>query len=394
MALEGSMSPNKGCTNNLLDCSIHCSLPCDRELKDQGIRSFEQAIQELRLKCENKDKRILELENEIVHVKNKLRENKENGDIKLLPSEVVPNVSTSTQSVESLLENIKDLKKALNLTKDPEALQKLIKENEEYKKKIRMQRYSDVPERSQTQVQVAELQQELQQFAHQCQTMYHRLTNAENIKSIPIASMQNYDLLAENEKLRAKVAEVTEMNKKWQMYNQQREAYMKKLCSLGSGVGQCRTQEGVKTSQNTNIGNVQKDTSKLEEENLALKAQIKIFTEDFESERQDREKAQARVNDLEEELIKLKETQHEKNSTTSELGYSRSLGKYDYPTQQKLYSPQFSRISKHGGLATDGCSETLAPRSPSSPTKKLACPSCMKIFEKQSELLEHVDICF
>lgn len=179
-----------------------------------------------------------------------------------------------------------------------------------------MQRYSDVPERSQTQVQVAELQQELQQFAHQCQTMYHRLTNAENIKSIPIASMvsfsflysllkifffhlvisliltfykvfirlvkflmekinsnlaiynkkflfnlklynfsfqQNYDLLAENEKLRAKVAEVTEMNKKWQMYNQQREAYMKKLCSLGSGVGQCRTQEGVKTSQNTNV---------------------------------------------------------------------------------------------------------------------------------------------
>lgn len=127
MALEGSMSPNKGCTNNLLDCSIHCSLPCDRELKDQGIRSFEQVIQELRLKCENKDKRILELENEIVHVKNKLRENKENGDIKLLPSEVVPNVSTPTQSVESLLENIKDLKKALNLTKDPEALQKLIK---------------------------------------------------------------------------------------------------------------------------------------------------------------------------------------------------------------------------------------------------------------------------
>lgn len=53
------------------------------------------------------------------------------------------------------------------------------------------------------------------------------------------------------------------------------------------------------------IGNVQKDTSKLEEENLALKAQIKIFTEDFESERQDREKAQARVNDLEEELLKV-----------------------------------------------------------------------------------------
>lgn len=35
-------------------------------------------------------------------------------------------------------------------------------------------------------------------------------------------------------------------------------------------------------------------------------------------------------------FFKLKETQHEKNSTTSELGYSRSLGKYDYPTQQKV----------------------------------------------------------
>lgn len=35
-------------------------------------------------------------------------------------------------------------------------------------------------------------------------------------------------------------------------------------------------------------------------------------------------------------FFKLKESQHEKNSTTSELGYSRSLGKYDYPTQQKV----------------------------------------------------------
>jgi len=392
MALEGSMSPNKGCSNNLLDCNstkheqILSRLPCELGLKDQEIRSLEQTVQEFRLKCENKDKRILDLENEMAHIKIKIRDNKEIGDIKLLPNE-----PTSSQSVESLLETIRELKKALSLSKDSEALQKIVKENEEYKKKLRIQRYSDVPDRPQSQVQVAELQQDLQQFAHQCQAMYFRLSNTENIKSIPLPSMQNHDLLAaENEKLRAKVAEVTEMNKKWQMYNQQREAYVKKLCTLGSGASQGRTQE--KTNQNCNISNVQKETTKIEEENLALKAQIKIFTEDFESERQDREKAQARVNDLEEELLKMKENQHEKNS--SELSYSRSLGKYDYPTQQKLYSPQFSRMSKHGVLATDGCNDPMAPRSPGSPSKKLTCPSCMKIFEKQSELLEHVDICF
>lgn len=388
MALEGSMSPNKSCTNNLLDCSsqheqLLCRLPCEWEKNEQDVRCLEQTLKELRVKCENKDKRISELEKEIAHLKSKLRENKENGELKLLPNEVAP---TNTQSVESLIDTIKDLKKVVSLSKDADALQKLIKENDEYKKKLRMQRYSDVPERSQ--VQIAELQQDLQQLALQCKAMYNRLTNTEKIKSIPLPSMQSSDsLAADNEKLRAKVAEVTEMNKKWQLYNQQRESYMKKLCS--SGVVQCRTPEGMKTSQNSTIADVQKESSKLEEENLALKAQIKIFTEDFVSERQDREKAQARVNDLEEELLKMKENQHEKNSTSSELGYSRSLGKYDYSNQQKL----FSRLSKHG-LVTDGFGETVAPRSPGSPTKKLACPSCMKIFEKQSDLLEHVDICF
>ena len=52
-----------------------------------------------------------------------------------------------------------------------------------------MQRYSDVPERSQSQMQISELQHDIQKLAQHCQAMYHRLTNTENVKSIPVSSM-------------------------------------------------------------------------------------------------------------------------------------------------------------------------------------------------------------
>ena len=123
MALEGSMSPNKGVSNNMLDCtSGKHSLNYERDIKDQDCRSLEQTIQELKMKLEYKDKRILELENEMHHIRIKLRENRENGDMKMLPNE-----ATTTPSQENLMEASKDLKKVPSLAKDSEANQKHMK---------------------------------------------------------------------------------------------------------------------------------------------------------------------------------------------------------------------------------------------------------------------------
>lgn len=51
------------------------------------------------------------------------------------------------------------------------------------------------------------------------------------------------------------------------------------------------------------------EVKKNEQELLALKAQVKIYAEDFEKERKNCEKAQSRISDLESEILNLKHLQ-------------------------------------------------------------------------------------
>ena len=121
MAYRGIISPSKDCANHMLDCQH--ALIYKQEVKDQDCHSLQQTIQDLEMKCQKKDERILELENETCLLLTKCRENRESCDTKMSLKKDMSNIQTTAQSLESLLE----VKKFLQLLNDPEAIQNLIK---------------------------------------------------------------------------------------------------------------------------------------------------------------------------------------------------------------------------------------------------------------------------
>lgn len=216
------------------------------------------------------------------------------------------------------------------------------------------------------------LRQQLHDVAVTCQQMALRLERSEkasralepkhlasNLKSSEFSIEAKEKLLVEKRELQRKLDEVVIMNKRWQEYETQREAYVKQLQAASRALqdqlatsqanqlslersrminqaldeAQRRlalTEEGKRgletelnasnqmlIQQATEVERLKHDldlahqggapTHRSDVEILdALKAQIQICTEDFESERRDREHAQSKVSSLEAELQKVK----------------------------------------------------------------------------------------
>lgn len=228
------------------------------------------------------------------------------------------------------------------------------------------------------------LRSQLREVAVRCQEMARKLDQGENSlgkhdidrkgnEQLAQTNSENiYRLREENRILQSKAEEVTKMNKRWQEYNTQREKYVHDL--------ENKLQESKARQVNPHIINDALDEAKrrllmleekkrkleaeLEERNQqlilqsehnerlrtqlissphrsghnsdtetieALKAQIQICTEDFESERRDREKAQSRLAVLEAELKQYKD--RERYQPKLEVQQNRYLG-----TNQEFYN--------------------------------------------------------
>ncbi|XP_041371109.1 TNFAIP3-interacting protein 2-like [Gigantopelta aegis] len=321
---------------------------------------------------------------------------------------------------------------------------------------------------------IGSLRGKLHNFVVDCQTLEMRLEESEkkikkqeepvSEENLPTtvtlqqASEENQDLTTikeENQKLHEKLQEVIEMNNRWQDYNSAREKYVQslhnKIADLEQrlksmpqsetqqkmdGLLRCATEKLQKEAETIEKLKAELEQSRAEKQRLqtmvvtsddaatieALKAQIQICTEDFETERQDREKAQNIIGQLQSELNKLKKEKQQQqhlmqyqNRDFSNIPAPKTYLRPTYPTLRPDVSLQSRGISADGnvpdGLRSDGPEpEGMGPVSlpvTKSPcffgqglavrkkSDDLCCPKCSLGFSEaeQDKLLEHMEEC-
>ncbi|XP_045190567.2 NF-kappa-B essential modulator-like [Mercenaria mercenaria] len=265
------------------------------------------------------------------------------------------------------------------------------------------------------------LQKQLEDVARQCQELAKRLTeqghNTDKIVQTALkagtkdGTEASKTIIEENKSLKQKVREITEMNKRWQDYNNQREAYVKTLLTDLNGLqkrieelsgnaiphetqvemnrildeARRLTRELDEQKRVTARTNNERDRFKRELENAngviitlrnenhelkrlaesgsshessetinALKAQIRICTEDFESERKDRERAVSKASRLEHELERLRKENENLKREVSRFQAS--------PQIQSPYTDPFYHYPSPGAPHGNFSNERLAAR--------------------------------
>ncbi|XP_077381416.1 TNFAIP3-interacting protein 2 [Festucalex cinctus] len=153
---------------------------------------------------------------------------------------------------------------------------------------------------------------------------------------------QMRQLEEENQQLKQRVAYVQGLNSQWQKYDSSREDYIRGLCqrlkkssaatattttlvpSLGSASAALLQNEisrlnGLledKLSECARLrGEAREAARKNRERVQTLEQQVLIYTEDFKSERADRERAQGRIQDLKEQICHLKQQIHKQGAS-------------------------------------------------------------------------------
>jgi len=238
----------------------------------------------------------------------------------------------------------------------------------------------------------------------------------------------------------AKLKEVTDMNTRWQTYNKQRDQYTAELkaklagqvTSSESNEQHLRTVNQLKQQMEA----LRQQNWQLEEENRQLKqkletiqlstldhekiqvyeAQIRLITEDFKQERDDRAREHDRAEELSKELAetkaKLEEMKREQMQSFAERR-QRSLENAEMQYYQQnmhrgslrnIGSPQAAFVPRNMPRYECDYEEDELNRSGEQRSEDvvdtpsddvLNCPKCDKSYpmEKHAELLEHLDKC-
>ncbi|XP_014769427.1 centrosomal protein of 55 kDa [Octopus bimaculoides] len=366
----------------------------DKQKRDNHFLT--QNIQELKWESEQKDRIIDDLQTIVCNLKCRLRTNNLNDDVQLCEEEIKQDTN-SCQNIQILFEKIKLADSIKASVENTEFIERLIKENEYYKTMVtdlEIRLHSNTPTNNFHKIELMNLHHDVQEFAQQCHQMAQKFMTYEKFSFPPMSN--DFSVIEENKRLRSKISEVQQANKKWRVYNNQREAFYRKLISQLNVTKKDYSDQSSRTIQSYD------DVKKNEEELLALKTQVKIYAEDFENERKDREKAQSRISDLESEILKLKHIQdppHEQMPLKSY--YTPKSTKY---FEQKEAVPRGISESHYVNHAYQKDSlEPVRKRADKFETDSLSnskqnfiCPSCNMVFgsDKQAELLAHVDICF
>ncbi|XP_035272874.1 TNFAIP3-interacting protein 2 isoform X1 [Anguilla anguilla] len=228
-------------------------------------------------------------------------------------------------------------------------------------------------------------------------------------------------LKEENRELKQRIAYVENLNSKWQKYDLSREEYVKGLCKrlkesnpladlgagLGAGAGPVLVRSTLlqqeivrlnrlldeKMNDCTKLSRELEDSRKQDQERIqTLEQQVLIYTDDFKSERADRERAQSRVQDLQEEVLRLQQKLCKKQQE-----------RRDPPAACCVHIGH--RMSAH--VQADGAEPRVQPgpqRSSRQPATvrtdrqaltDLQCPRCFASYDEEhtAEFLKHWDMC-
>uniref|UniRef100_A0A667X2V7 TNFAIP3-interacting protein 2 n=1 Tax=Myripristis murdjan TaxID=586833 RepID=A0A667X2V7_9TELE len=235
-----------------------------------------------------------------------------------------------------------------------------------------------------------------------CQELLARLEREKKggaVEEMPLqqksVNAQICQLQEENHQLKQRVAYVESLNAKWQKYDSSREEYVRGLCqrlketSLVSGLGPVSSgllhQEisrlnGLleeKMSECVRLGREVDEIRRRDQERIqTLEQQVLIYTEDFKSERADRERAQGRIQDLKDEIIQLQQQLHKQVRQQPFILVDRVTG---------VEPPKQPAAATTPNLAWNECQGL----------SELQCPRCLTTFDDRdaAEYLNHCEEC-
>ncbi|KAG9347032.1 hypothetical protein JZ751_005959 [Albula glossodonta] len=207
------------------------------------------------------------------------------------------------------------------------------------------------------------------------------------------------ELQEENKVLKQRVAYVESLNAKWQKYDMSREEYVKGLCQrlketsplpgLGKANPSLLQQEILRLNQ-------QLEEKMLECSKMGRELEVLTYVDDFKSERADRERAQSKIQDLEEEVMRLKlqlRAQDAKDAAGTCRAHT-SCRKSAHQSETAEAPPRKTQ-DQPGKKRSSGQSTQASVRTERKGTTDLQCPRCLTSYgdDQTGEFLKHCTEC-
>ncbi|XP_062244590.1 TNFAIP3-interacting protein 2 isoform X1 [Platichthys flesus] len=238
---------------------------------------------------------------------------------------------------------------------------------------------------------------------------------------------QIVQLQEENKQLKQRVTYVQGLNSQWQKYDSSREDYIRGLCqrlkeSTGPGLmpalGSVSTGllhheisrlNGLLEEKMSECARLERDvddTRRKDQERIqTLEQQVIIYTDDFKSERRDRERAQGQIQDLKEQVYQLKQQLHKQQGATREnrcvvpmcrvhIGHRISTRRHKDNTEHLLRTTAETQQQLQQQPAAAAATSSPA-WSECQDLSELQCPRCMAKFSDAdtAEYLKHWEEC-
>ncbi|KAM6221813.1 TNFAIP3-interacting protein 2 [Rhynchocyon petersi] len=215
-------------------------------------------------------------------------------------------------------------------------------------------------------------------------------------------------LREENHLLKAKVTHVEDLNAKWQRYDASRDEYVRELQAqlrrtqalhLSEGHPQNSLLRKEITRLNQQLEETLRECAEAQRELVAargardtavergqmLEQQLLVYKDDFSSERADRERAQSRIQELQ-DMVAALQYQVSRGQDISPQSTTPQYLETDAP------EPRPSRLKS---LQLEPPADGTLPRTDPRPQGHLQCPHCLQHFsdEQGEELLQHMAQC-
>ncbi|CAG5928678.1 unnamed protein product [Menidia menidia] len=237
-------------------------------------------------------------------------------------------------------------------------------------------------------------------------------------------------LQKENEQLKQRVTYVQGLNTQWQRYDSSREEYIRGLCQRlkeSSGQGLIPVMGPVSTGllhqeisrlnalleeKITECARLDREVEEIrrqgQEQIQTLEQQVLIYTDDFKSERADRERAQGQIDDLKEQIAQLKQQLHKQQGAAREardlvpmchvhIGH-RITSRRSKESSEPLGRSSAERQKQQKQQKPAAAALTAAPNSDWNEIpglSELECPQCHARFNdtEAAEYLNHWEEC-
>uniref|UniRef100_A0AAQ5XJ79 TNFAIP3-interacting protein 2 n=1 Tax=Amphiprion ocellaris TaxID=80972 RepID=A0AAQ5XJ79_AMPOC len=248
----------------------------------------------------------------------------------------------------------------------------------------------------------------------------HKAKETSESSDVSTAKAQIRQLQEENQQLKQRVAYVQGLNSQWQKYDSSREEYIRGLCQRlkeSSGQGLVPVMGSVsstllhqeisrlngllqeKMSECSRLGRDVEEIRRRDQERIqTLEQQVLIYTDDFKSERADRERAQGQIEDLKKQVSQLKQQLHKQGASRDSrdvvpmcrvhIGH-RITSRRNKDTSEPLLRTSAEKQQPAAAAAPDSAWNECTGLS------ELQCPQCLARFNDTdaAEYLNHCEEC-